>query len=61
MAQDVYSRTGCDVDPPFLCPAYRSTALRAPMRPPVVIPQTLSEITGPVCTATPTWCPGRPI
>ena len=48
MAQDVYSRTGCDVDPPFLCPAYRSTALRAPMRPPVVIPQTLSEITGPV-------------
>jgi protocatechuate 3,4-dioxygenase beta subunit len=48
MTQDVYFRDGNAVDPPLLSPDYRSTALRAPLRPLVVIPQTLSEITGPV-------------
>jgi protocatechuate 3,4-dioxygenase, beta subunit len=46
--QDVYSRNGNAADPPLLSPAYRSTSLRAPARPPIVIPQTLSEITGPL-------------
>jgi protocatechuate 3,4-dioxygenase beta subunit len=46
--QDVYSRNGNAADPPLLSPAYRSTSLRAPARAPIVIPQTLSEITGPL-------------
>jgi protocatechuate 3,4-dioxygenase, beta subunit len=33
--------------PPYLAPDYRSTRTRAPSRPPVVIPPTLSELTGP--------------
>ena len=45
---DTYSRAGNNADPPSLSPAYRSTILRAPSRPLVIIPQTLSEITGPV-------------
>ena len=32
--------------PPYLAPDYRSTRTRAPSRPPVVIPPTLSELTG---------------
>jgi protocatechuate 3,4-dioxygenase, beta subunit len=35
------------VDPPYLAPAYRSTAQRAPSEPLVIIPETLSERTGP--------------
>jgi protocatechuate 3,4-dioxygenase beta subunit len=35
-------------DPPNDAPGYRSTALRHPTQPLVIIPQTLSEITGPV-------------
>jgi protocatechuate 3,4-dioxygenase beta subunit len=34
--------------PPFLHEPYRSTVLRAPKRPLIPLPQTLSEITGPV-------------
>ncbi|MEM7508729.1 MAG: protocatechuate 3,4-dioxygenase subunit beta [Pseudomonadota bacterium] len=34
--------------PPALSPDYRSTTLRAPTRPLVVLEQTLSELTGPV-------------
>jgi protocatechuate 3,4-dioxygenase beta subunit len=34
--------------PPLLWPPYRSTVLRAPSRPPVVVPPSLSEITGPL-------------
>jgi protocatechuate 3,4-dioxygenase beta subunit len=45
---DTYSRAGNAADPPSLSPEYRSTVLRAPSRPLVLIPQTLSEITGPV-------------
>ncbi len=36
------------VHPPLDSPAYRSSQLRAPHRPALVIPQTISEITGPV-------------
>ena len=34
--------------PPYLAPAYGSTRTRAPSLPPVVIPPTLSELTGPL-------------
>jgi protocatechuate 3,4-dioxygenase, beta subunit len=37
-----------DAHPPYLYPGYRSTVLRAPKRPLIVLPHTLSEITGPV-------------
>ncbi len=33
--------------PPYLYPAYKSTRLRAPDRPLVILPHTLSEVTGP--------------
>lgn len=45
---DTYTRAGNASDPPSLSPGYKSTILRAPSRPLVIIPQTLSEITGPV-------------
>ena len=45
---DVYSRAGNAVDPPYLAPAYTSTVLRSPRQPLIMIPQTISEITGPV-------------
>jgi protocatechuate 3,4-dioxygenase beta subunit len=35
-------------DPPYLYPDYRSTRLRAPKRPLVRLPETLSEASGPV-------------
>jgi len=37
-----------DVHPPPDSPGYRSTALRHPKRPLIIIPQTLTELTGPV-------------
>ena len=43
-----YRRPPADCHPPNDAPAYRSTAARHPTRPLVVVPQTLSEITGPV-------------
>jgi len=43
-----YRRPPAGCDPPNDVPAYRSTALRHPAQPLVLIPQTLSEITGPV-------------
>lgn len=36
------------VHPPLDSPGYRSTALRAPRQPLVMIPQRLTEITGPL-------------
>ena len=45
---DVYSRAGNDADPPYLSPDYKGTRTRSPKRPLIVIPQTLSEITGPI-------------
>ena len=41
-------RDGFDPDhPPYLHPAYRSTELRAPKRPLMILPHTESELTGP--------------
>jgi protocatechuate 3,4-dioxygenase beta subunit len=42
-----YRRPADGVHPPNDSPGYRSTALRHPKEPLVVIPQTLSELTGP--------------
>jgi protocatechuate 3,4-dioxygenase beta subunit len=36
-----------ETDPPYLYPDYRSTELRAPKRPLLLLPHTLSELTGP--------------
>jgi protocatechuate 3,4-dioxygenase beta subunit len=43
-----YRRPGVDVHPPLASPAYRSTVLRAPGLPPVFLPHTPTELTGPV-------------
>ncbi len=43
-----YRRPPAGTHPPNDAPGYRSTALRHPKEPLVIIPQTLSEITGPV-------------
>ncbi len=44
----VFTRTSLAAHPPYAATAYRSTALRAPKQPLIVIPQTLSELTGPI-------------
>jgi protocatechuate 3,4-dioxygenase beta subunit len=44
----LYPRESFAVHPPLDYPGYRSTAKRSPKRPLVVIPHTLSELTGPV-------------
>jgi len=38
---------GLEEDPPYLYPDYVATRLRAPKRPLVILPHTLSELTGP--------------
>ena len=43
----IYRRPPAGTHPPNDSPGYRSTALRHPKEPLVIIPQTLSEITGP--------------
>ena len=43
-----YRRDDADVDPPYLYEPYRATALRAPTRPLISLPHTLSEVTGPL-------------
>jgi protocatechuate 3,4-dioxygenase, beta subunit len=43
-----FDRSSLSAHPPYLYPAYRSTQLRSPKRPLVIIPQTLSELSGPV-------------
>jgi protocatechuate 3,4-dioxygenase beta subunit len=43
-----YRRDDEAVDPPYLYPDYVSTRARAPKRPLVPLPHTLSEVTGPV-------------
>jgi protocatechuate 3,4-dioxygenase beta subunit len=45
---DVYSRAGNAADPPYLAPDYLGTRTRSPKQPLILIPQTLSEVTGPV-------------
>ena len=43
-----YRRPYFQSQPPYLYPPYRSTVKRSPSRPLVLLPHTLSEITGPV-------------
>jgi len=43
-----YPLASLKAHPPYLAPAYVSTQLRSPKRPLIIIPQTLSERTGPV-------------
>ncbi|MGN6719291.1 MAG: protocatechuate 3,4-dioxygenase subunit beta [Candidatus Binatia bacterium] len=43
-----YRRYGSETQPPSLYEPYRATVLRAPRRPLVFLPHTLSEVTGPV-------------
>jgi protocatechuate 3,4-dioxygenase beta subunit len=43
-----YRRDHRAADPPALAPGYVSTRLRAPARPLVTVPQTLTEVTGPL-------------
>ena len=44
----IYPRDGISAHPPNNSPAYKSSSLRAPTRPLIIIPHTLSETTGPV-------------
>jgi protocatechuate 3,4-dioxygenase beta subunit len=41
-------RRDTEGQPPYLYPDYRATRLRAPEKPLVILPHTLSEVTGPV-------------
>jgi protocatechuate 3,4-dioxygenase beta subunit len=43
-----YRRDDAEVDPPYLHPDYVATRTRAPKRPLLLLPHTLSEVTGPV-------------
>lgn len=43
-----YRRPHWDTQPDYLCPAYASTQIRSPSKPLILMPQTLSEVTGPV-------------
>ena len=48
MSEDAYPRESLSAHPPYLFPDYASTRKRSPSKPLVIIPQTLSELTGPV-------------
>lgn len=48
MSETVFERASLSAHPPYLHPDYASTRKRAPSQPLVIIPQTLSELTGPV-------------
>ena len=43
-----YPRDEAPVDPPYVFPAYTSAQLRAPSRPLTLLPQSLTELTGPL-------------
>jgi protocatechuate 3,4-dioxygenase, beta subunit len=43
-----YRRDNDQVDPPYLHPDYVATRTRSPQRPLILLPHTLSEVTGPV-------------
>ena len=51
MERDLYRRTPAGQHPPNLSPEYKSTPLRAPSQTPIALPQSLSEITGPLLTS----------
>ena len=44
----IYPRDSKKDNAPFLVPAYKSTVLRAPVRPLIIVPHPWSELTGPV-------------
>ena len=48
LAQIADAARAADGHPPYLYPPYRSTELRAPGKPLLILPHTLSETTGPV-------------
>ncbi|GAA4395020.1 protocatechuate 3,4-dioxygenase subunit beta [Nibrella viscosa] len=48
MSRLTYNNFDREVHPPYLAPGYKSTVLRAPTQPLVVINQSLSELSGPV-------------
>src|SRR5437899_11150762 len=48
MTQDIYRRPAAGQHPLNLSPEYKSTPGRSPRQPAVVLPQSLSEITGPL-------------
>src|ERR1700751_2981334 len=48
MDKDLYPRPDANTHPANLSPEYKSTSGRAPRQPAVVLPPTLSEITGPL-------------
>jgi protocatechuate 3,4-dioxygenase beta subunit len=48
MSQNSYRRHAPGHQPPYLHPPYRSTVRRAPSRPLIFLPHTLSEISGPI-------------
>ena len=48
MTQDIYRRPAAGQHPLNLSPEYKSTSGRSPRQPAVVLPQSLSEITGPL-------------
>lgn len=43
-----YRREGSEIHPPYLYPDYKGTRLRSPKKPLIILPHTLSEITGPL-------------
>jgi protocatechuate 3,4-dioxygenase beta subunit len=48
VSDDTYPRQSLSAHPPYLAPAYASTRKRSPTKPLILIPQTLSELSGPV-------------
>ena len=48
MSQNNYRRHAPNDQPPYLHPSYRSTVRRAPSRPLIFLPHTLSETSGPI-------------
>jgi protocatechuate 3,4-dioxygenase beta subunit len=52
MSQNSYRRPASGEQPPYLHEPYRSTIRRAPTRPLIFLPHTLSEVSGPLFGAT---------
>jgi protocatechuate 3,4-dioxygenase beta subunit len=48
MSQNTYRRHAPNDQPPYLHPPYRSTVRRAPAKPLIFLPHTLSETSGPI-------------
>jgi protocatechuate 3,4-dioxygenase, beta subunit len=48
MGDIIYNKFDTEVQPPFLVPGYKSTILRAPQKPLVVLRQSLTELSGPL-------------